>query len=133
MNLEFGEYYAISFLGFGSHVGAGSISLREDVGSLITLPVTFPDPASASAVFANFLLPSGNTVTVESAGVSADRIQIVANGGGLTGDGTPDAFYRFVYAPIPEPGSYTVLAGVAALLFSLTRRRGLRAVTPSQT
>ena len=65
----FGSYDAIAFLGFGQHVGPGLVSFREDGGALVTQNVTFPDPASASGVFASFELPGGGTATIAATGL----------------------------------------------------------------
>ena len=122
--LSYGHYYAITFLGFGQHVGAGEISFKVNGGSLISQSITFPNPASASAIFANFALPGGDSVTVSSTGLSADRIRIVADGGGLIGDGSPDAFYAFNYvSAVPEPTSSLMLVGGLAMLGALVKRR----------
>jgi hypothetical protein len=123
ISLGYGNYHAIAFLGFGQHVGTGLISFRVDGGALVSQSVTFPNPASASGVFANFTLPGGDTVTVAATGLSADRIRIVADGAGLSGDGTPDAFYAFNYASaVPEAATGAMLAGGLALLGMLLKR-----------
>ena len=119
ITLGFGSYYAIAFLGFGQHQGPGLVSFREDGGALITQNVTFPDPASASGVFASFALPGGDTVTIAATGLSVDRIRIFADGSGLQGDGLADAFYAFKYASVsavPEPASGAMLIGGLAML-----------------
>jgi hypothetical protein len=126
ISLGYGNYYAIAFLGFGQHLGAGLVSFRVDGGALVSLGVTFPDPALASGVFANFALPGGDTVTIAATGFSADRIRIVADGAGLTPDGTADAFYAFNYASaVPESATSMLLAGGLALL-GLMRKRSKR-------
>jgi hypothetical protein len=77
-------------------------------------------------VFANFLLPGGDTVTIAATGLSADRIRIVADGAGLIGDGTADAFYAFNYvSAVPESGTSAILAaglGLLALMFKRSKR-----------
>jgi hypothetical protein len=125
ISLGLGSYYAISFLGFGAHVGPGLVQFRVDGGPLISQTVTFPNPSSASSVFANFTLSGGQSVTIASTGLSADRIRIVADGGGLQGDGTPDAFYAFNYTnAVPEPASGAMLAcGLAAMGLLAKRSR----------
>jgi hypothetical protein len=127
ISLNFGNYYAIAFLGFGQHIGAGTVSFLLDGVTPYSQNVTFPDPALASPVFANFALPGGDSVTISATGLSADRIQIVADGGGLFPDGTPDAFFAFIYASgtqsqIPEPGTGGLMAGVLAAAWAVRRR-----------
>ena len=121
-SLGYGNYYAIAFQGFGQHLGAGEISFRVNGGALTTQSVTFPDPASASPVFASFALPGGDSVTVAATGLSADRIRIVADGGGLFNDGAVDAFYAFNYAAVPEPASALMLVGGLAVLGAFVKR-----------
>ena len=96
ISLGYGSYFAITFRGH-AHIGVGTISFLLDGVTTYTQNVTFPDPFSASGVFARFTLPDGDMVTVSATGYAADRIQVVADGGGLTGDGNPDAFYHFNY------------------------------------
>jgi hypothetical protein len=55
-------------------------------------------------------------------GLSADRIQIVADGGGLFPDRTPDAFYLFTYSA-PEPATGALLAGGLLAAWAVRRRR----------
>lgn len=119
--LGYGTFYAISFLGFGAHVGEGTVSFRVDDGPLIFQNVVFPNPASSGVVFANIPLSGGESVVISTTGLSADRIRIVANGDGMTTDGTPDAFYLFTYSPVPEPGVVSFLP--LALLLATGRRR----------
>ncbi|QTN30857.1 hypothetical protein HZ994_00455 [Akkermansiaceae bacterium] len=114
ITLSYGSYYAISFRNFGAHIGPGSISFVLD-GVTYSQNVVFPDPTSPSGVFASFALPGGDFVTVSATGLSADRIRIIADGSGLAGDGTPDAFYQFNYFVIPKltirssaPGQVTI-------------------------
>ena len=97
VTLNYGTYYAISFLGFGAMTGPGTVSFLLDGVTTETQDVVFPDPALASGTFASFVLPNGDMVTISATGLAADRIQISADGGGLSGDGTPDAFYLFSY------------------------------------
>ena len=127
VSLGYGSYYAIAFLGFGEHIGAGQISFITD-GTLYAQNVNFPSPASASGIFASFVLAGGDTVTVASTGLSADRISIIADGAGLQPDGTADAFYAFKYSSataVPEPTSLSLLIGGIALM-GLMLRRGRR-------
>jgi len=127
ITLGFGNYYAITFLGFGEHIGAGQISFRENGGALVTENVTFPDPAMASGTFANFTLASGDHLSISATGLSADRIAIIADGGGLSPDGAPDAFYTFNYTgpnAVPESASAGMLtAGMAMLGLVVVRGR----------
>lgn len=95
--LNYGSYYVIAFRDFGAHIGAGAVSFMLDGATTYTRNVTFPDPTNASGVFAYFKLPNGDVVTISATGYAADRIRIIASGGGLTGDGTADAFYLFSY------------------------------------
>lgn len=109
ITLNYGSYYAISFRDFGSHIGAGTVSFLLDGVTEYSQSVTFPDPTAASGVFASFALPGGDTVTISATGLSADRIQIVADGPGLTGDGVPDAFYQFNYSPNAVAPTLTIV------------------------
>ena len=99
ITLNDGSYYAISFRGFGAHVGPGMISFLLD-GVFYSQNVVFPDPTLASGEFASFALPGG--VSVSATGLSADRIRIIADGPGLAGDGTADAIYQFNYFVAPK-------------------------------
>lgn len=135
ISLGFGTYYAISFLGFGAHQGPGLVTFLRN-GAPFSQIVTFPDPAAASGVFASFALPDDESVTISATGLSADRIRIVANGGGLVGDQTPDAFYLFSYSPaqtsvIPVPAAGWLLASGLAFM-GLSRRMGARGARRSQ-
>jgi hypothetical protein len=123
ISLNYGTYYAIAFIS-PRHVGAGEISFSVDGGPLITQAVTFPIPTAASAVFASFSLINGDTVTMSALGLSADRIRIVGDGGGLAPDGTADAYYKFDYiSAIPEPATAALLIGGGMLALALGRRR----------
>ncbi|MFS8086517.1 MAG: hypothetical protein ACMG6H_12865 [Acidobacteriota bacterium] len=97
ITLGYGSYYAIAFRAFGSHIGAGTVSFLLNGVTPFSQNVTFPDPTAASGAFATFALPGGDSVTISATGLSADRIQIVADGGGLSPDGTLDAFYAFTF------------------------------------
>ena len=66
---SFGSCDAIAFLGFGQHVGPGLVSFREDGGDPVTQNVTFPDPATASGMFASFALPGGDTAAIAATGL----------------------------------------------------------------
>jgi|ERR1035437_4596137 uncharacterized protein (TIGR03382 family) len=126
ITLDYGSYYAIAFLGFGQHLGVGTVAFLLDGATLYSQTVTFPDPASASSVFADFSLPGGDSVTIQATGLSADRIRIVADGGGLTTDGTPDAFYLFDFTSgtqgVPEPATGALAAGGLVTAWILRRR-----------
>ena len=128
LSLAYGNYYAIAFLGFGEHVGPGVISFRVDGGAPVSQAVNFPNPGSPSGVFANFVLPGGDAVTVAATGLSADRIRIVADGGGLQPDGNDrDAFYAFNYtssvSAVPEPVTTLMFASGLAVLGLTSKRR----------
>jgi hypothetical protein len=127
VSLSYGSYYAIVTTGlYWKHVGAGSVALRVD-GALFTQNVTFPDPASPSAVFASFALPGGDSVRIAATGLSADRLSLIADGQGLVPDGIPDAYYIFSYiSAVPEASTGLMLAGGLAVL-GLLRTRSRRA------
>ena len=97
ITLGYGSYYAITFRTFGAHIGPGTVSFLLNGVTPYSQNVTFPDPTSASGVFASFTLPGGDSVTISASGLAADRIRVVADGAGLFTDGTPDAFYVFNY------------------------------------
>ena len=126
ISLGYGSYYAIAFLGFGQHLGAGLVSFRVDGGAVVSQSVTFPNPGAPSGVFASFALPGGDAVTVAATGLSADRIRIVVDGGGMQVDGVADAFYAFKYvSAVPETGTGVLLfsgLGVLALMLKRGRR-----------
>jgi hypothetical protein len=134
ITLGYGSYYAIAFRSFGAHVGAGTVSFLLGGTTPYSQNVTFPDPTAASGVFATFALPGGDTVTISSTGLSADRIRVVADGGGLAPDDTSDAFYLFNYTrgaqPVPTMSQWG-LAALGILLAALTglvlRRNYMRA------
>ena len=131
VSLTYGSYYFIAFRSFGAHVGAGSVALLENGTTPYSQSVTFPDPTQPSGNFSNFTLTGGDTVTISATGLSADRIRIVADGGGLSGDGTPDAFYLLQYtsgsaSATPEPASIALAATGLALFYVLRSRRPVR-------
>ena len=116
ISLSYGSYYAISFRGFGAHTGTGTVSFVLDGVTTNSQNVTFPHPTLPSGVFANFSLPGGDTVTVSATGLAADRIRIIADGGGLFPDGTPDAFYLFTYAQaVPQITIVPAASGLATI------------------
>ena len=128
--LGYGDYYAIAFLGFGQHVGAGTISFTLDGITPFSQNVTFPANSPGGVQFASFNLGNGDTVTVTTTGLSADRLSIIADAGGLQPDGTADAFYLFSYTQasgVPEPGTFSLMAAgiMAALAFRSPRVRSL--------
>lgn len=121
ITLDCGRYYAIAFGNYGAHTGAGTVSFLLDGVTPYSQSVLFPEPFAVSGEFASFVLPGGDTVTISATGLSADRIRIYPDGGGLTGDGTPDAFYQFNF--VPEPTALTLLgAGTLGLLFRRKRK-----------
>lgn len=119
ISLPFGAYYAYSFAGFGQHVGSGTISGRFD-GAPFSGAVTFPSDLVAVANFFTFTFVSGDTLKVGTTGLSADRIRIVADGGGLVPDGTTDAIYSFNFTTVPEPTSITLIG--IGMIGALARR-----------
>lgn len=128
LTLNYGSYYAIAFLGFGSHVGTGSVSFLLNGITPVSQVVSFPTPGLASPVFANFALPGGDAVTISSTGLSADRIQLLADGAGLTPGGGADAFYLFNFtagssSQVPEPATATFFAAGLAVMLIAARRR----------
>lgn len=118
--LNYGTYYAFSFRAFGAHVGPGKVSFVLN-GVPYSKDVVFPDPTSAGVPFASFALPNGDTVTCSATGLAADRIRIIPDGGGLSGDGTPDACYLFSYTPavnavpLPAFGAVSASPGFAPI------------------
>jgi hypothetical protein len=135
ITLNYGNYYAIAFHSFGAHLGEGTVSLVLD-GVVHSQNVVFPDPTSASGVFARFALPGGDAVTISATGLSADRIRVIADGAGLAADGTPDAFYHFNYFVAPKltiipsaPGHATISWSPAAPGFVLQETLSLSAAS----
>jgi PEP-CTERM motif len=130
VSLGFGEYFAIAFQGFGQHLGSGTVSFRLN-GILNTQNVIFPDSSPGGVTFATFNLIDGDIIQLSTTGLFADRIRIVADGGGLQANGTTDAFYRFSYIDlpttnnnVPEPTSLSIAAlGLAATVFSRHSQR----------
>lgn len=124
VSLGYGTYYAIAFLGFGSHQGAGTVAFLLNGVSTVSQAVTFPNPTAASANFATFALPGGDSLTISATGLSADRIKIAIDGNGLTADGNPDAFYLFSFvqgsSAIPEPAA-AMLCGLGAVILGMWR------------
>jgi hypothetical protein len=119
VSLDYGNYFAIAFRGFGAHLGPGTISFLLDGTTEYSLSVTFPDPTIASGPIAVFDLPGGDTVTISATGLAEDRIQIIADGGGLSGDGIPDAFYAFNYSARQPTLTITpASSGLAAIAWS---------------
>lgn len=122
ISLGYGTYYAIAFLDrSSSHFGSGVVSFLLDGTTSFSSIVNFPNPAAASPVFASLALPGGDSVTVSATGLSADRIRVIADGGGLFPDQVPDAFYLFTYASgqtsvIPLPAAGWLLAGGLAFM-----------------
>ncbi len=111
ITLNYGNYYAIAFRAYGAHTGSGTISFLLDGVTEYSQNVIFPDPTLPSTTIAAFPLPGGDNLTISATGFAADRIRIVADGGGLAGDGVPDAFYKFDYTCSSLP-TLTILPAV---------------------
>jgi hypothetical protein len=131
VTLDYGSYYAISFLGFGEMLGDGTISFLLNGVTPFSQDVTFPDPTAAGPAFATFALPGNDSVTVSTTGLSADRIQIADDANGLNPDGTPDAFYLFNFtsgsgSATPEPASLAMFGAGLGVIFALRRRTSKR-------
>jgi hypothetical protein len=127
ISLTYGNYYAIAFEGFGQHFGEGTVSFVLDDATTYSEDVIFPDPSASSGGFATFILPGNDSVTISATGLSADRISIVADGGGLITDGTADAFYSFNFtqdssSAAPEPASLALFGAGLFVLFGFHRR-----------
>jgi hypothetical protein len=126
ITLSYGSYFAIAFAGDAEHIGPGTVSFLLDGVTPQNQVVTFPDPTLLSGVFADFALPGGDSVTISATGTLADRIQIQADGGGLVGDGAPDAFYLFNFTSgatqTPEPATGALMAGGWVTLWAIRRR-----------
>jgi hypothetical protein len=124
VSLGFGTYLAYAFQGFGQHTGSGTISGRRD-GVPFSVAASFPADLSVAATFFSFSFGDGETITVSTTGLQADRIRIVADAGGLAPDGVNDGVYRLVYAPIPEAGTLAMMLGGLGVVTALARRRRL--------
>jgi hypothetical protein len=130
ISLGYGTYYAISFLGFGQHIGSGTISFLLDGITNFSQNATFPSNSPGGVIFASFSLPGGDSVEVSTTGLSADRIRIAIDGAGLLPDQTADAFYQFSYtagaaATVPEPSSIGfALVGLGAIALGLKQKKG---------
>ena len=97
------------------NLGGGLVSFLLDGVTPFTQNVTFPAASPRGVTFATFSLPGGDSVQISTTGLSADRTQVVADGGGLVPDGTPDEFSLFVYRSgavtgTPEPSSLGLAA-----------------------
>ena len=125
ITLSLGSYYAWAFVGFGQHIGAGTISGMHN-GVSFSSSVIFPSDLGVNSTFFTYVFGDGEAISVSTPAVSADRITIAADGSGLVPDGNLDAGYGFVYASaVPEPSVWALmLAGVTALGLMVRRRTG---------
>jgi hypothetical protein len=131
ISLGYGTYYAIATFVPSNPTSrlAGnpvSIALVVDGASFVSQIVNFPPSSTTSGAFATINLPGGETVTLSATALTADRVRVAIDGSGLVGDGSPDTFYFFTYAPanaIPEPATIWLSGtGLAALAVARKRR-----------
>ena len=121
--LGYGVYYAYAFSGFGQHAGSGSLSGKRD-GVSFSTAVTFPSDLSVPGTFLTFNFLDGETISLATTGLVADRIRIVADGGGLFPDGNTDAVYSFSYgAAVPEPAALVLMLVGLSVLATRARQR----------
>lgn len=123
ITLGYGDYFAYAFAGYGQHVGVGTISGLKG-GVSFSVAANFPADLGSAATFFSHTFADGDTLTVGTTGLSADRVRIFADGGGLLPDGVGDAVYSFSFAPIPEPVPAAMLLAGLAVLGLIRRRRG---------